>query len=78
MLYLKSFNACVPMKVDPGFRTGSIQHFGERGVNGFVYPGEEASPGIFEMFADDLHQPQIKVGVPYSRNQRSSVARSML
>jgi hypothetical protein len=41
------------------FRAVSIQQVGELSVDGFFCPGDEASPVIFEMFPDDLHQIEL-------------------
>lgn len=36
-----------------------VQQFGELSVDGFLCPGDEASPVIFGMFPDDLNPIEI-------------------
>ncbi|MCP3728477.1 hypothetical protein M3I53_36135 [Paraburkholderia sp. CNPSo 3272] len=46
-------------KIDLEFRAVSVQQVGKLSVDGFLYPDDEASPVIFEMFPDDLDQIEL-------------------
>jgi hypothetical protein len=67
----------VSRTIDLEFRAVSVQQFGDVSVDGFICPGGEASPVIFEIFPDDLDKEQCFAEIDDMECLDSALVRSM-